>query len=68
MGTNYSVLMIILTHLNLCHQYIVNSSQWMDNMNKIVLQAVISLLDILAHYTIEISMHSYFIFCYIVFL
>ena len=67
MGTNYCALMIILTHLNLCHQYIVNSGQWMDNMYNRCLQAVISLLDILAHYGIEISIHSYFIFFYIVF-
>ena len=39
----------------------------MDNMYKRCLQAVISLFDILAYYGIEISIHSYFIFCYIVF-
>ena len=67
MGTNHCALMIILTHFNLCHQNIVNSSLCMANMYKRCLQAVISLLDISAHYGIEISFHSYFIFCYIVF-
>ena len=42
--------------------YIVNSSRWMDNMYNRYLQAVISLLDILEHYGIEITIHSYFIF------
>ena len=67
MATNYCDLTMILTHLNLCHQYIVNSSQWMENMNNRYLQAVISLLDISAHYSIEIAIHLYFIFAYIVF-
>ena len=59
--------MIILTHMNLCHHYIVDSSQWMDNIYNRYVQAVISLLDISAHYNIEIAIHSYFIFPYIVF-
>ena len=62
MNTNYCALMIILTHLNLYHQYVVNSSWWMNNMYKRCLQAVISLLDISAHYGIEISIHLYLIF------
>ena len=62
MVTNYCDLMIILTHLNLCHQCIVNSSQLKDNMYSRYLQAVIPLLDILAHYSIEITIHSYLIF------
>ena len=52
MGTNYCDLMIILTHLNLCHQYIVNISWLMDNMYNRYLQAAIPVLDILAHYSI----------------
>ena len=62
MGTNYCDLMIILTHLNLCHQYIVKSRWLMDKMYNRYLQAVITLLDISAHYGIEISIHPYFIF------
>ena len=42
---NYCDLMIIHTDLNLCHQYIVSSSQWMDNIYNRYLQALISLLD-----------------------
>ena len=57
--------MIILTHMNLCYQYIVNRIQWMDNIYNRYLQAVISLLDILEHYDIEITIHLHFIFCYI---
>ena len=66
MSTNCCGLMIILTHLNLCHQYILNSGQWMDNMYKSCLQVVISLLYILSHYDIEISIPSYFLLCYII--
>ena len=39
----------------------------MDNIYNRYLQAVISLLDISANYSIEISIHWYFIFSYIVF-
>ena len=39
----------------------------MDNMYNRYLQAGISLLDISALYDIEITIHSYIIFCYIVF-
>ena len=67
MVTNYCDLTIIFTHINLCHQYIVNSSWQMDNMYNRYLLAVISLLDTLANYNIEIFIHSYFIFSYIVF-
>ena len=60
--TNYCDLMIILTHWNLCHQHVVNSSWWMDNMYNKYLHAVFSLLDISAHYDIEMAIHLYFIF------
>ena len=45
MATDYYALMIIHTNLNLCHQYIVKSSWWMNTMYKRCL------LEITAHYT-----------------
>ena len=46
MAMNYCDLMITHTHLNLCHQCIVNGSQWIDNKYNRYLQVGISLLDI----------------------
>ena len=64
MITNYCDLMIILTQLNLCQQYIINRSWWMDNIYNRYLQVVILFLDILAHYSIEITI-SFILYIYV---